>query len=331
MRNKKVLFIYISFFGYENEITNAIIKKGADVIAYDERFSNKKIVKITYRFFPFLSKIISFIYFFLIYQKVKKLDKIDFLFVLKGEVIPYWFIKKIKSRFENASLIYYTWDSFKNNPNGVKIHEIFDKSFTFDIKDSQEFNLIFRPLFSVFYNKSVSKPNNYLAGTIITAHSDRIGVFNRIYNELGLNNIETKYYLYSRIKIIDRIKKTLIKSSKIVLFDKPLTIKDSYEFLSDVKYVIDINHPQQTGLTMRSIEALVNKKKLITTNSNIKDYCFFNENNICVVDRLAIKISERFLNTDFLEYPEEIIQALTIDGWIEAIFSEEKLNWITVK
>jgi hypothetical protein len=331
MRDKNILFVYISFFGYEKEIIKAITKKGGNVIAVDERISNCKIVKIIYRFFPKFSKLISFFYFFLVYQKVKKIKKVDFFFVLKGEVIPYWFIKKIKSRYSRSNLIYYTWDSFENNSNGLKIYKIFDRSFTFDIEDSKNYKLIFRPLFSVFTENSAIKPKKSLAGTIITAHSDRISVFNRIKNELVLNNIETKYYLYSRIKFIDRIKKFLANSNQIVFNDKPLTIQESNEFLSEVKFVIDINHPQQTGLTIRTIEALVNGKKLITTNSSIRDYCFFNETNICIVDRLEIKINESFLNSEFMGYSQEITQSLTIDGWIEAIFFGEKVNWKTVK
>ena len=34
---------------------------------------------------------------------------------------------------------------------------------------------------------------------------------------------------------------------------------------------IDINHPNQTGLTMRTIEMVAMNKKLMTTNLNIKN------------------------------------------------------------
>lgn len=49
--------------------------------------------------------------------------------------------------------------------------------------------------------------------------------------------------------------------------------------------VIDIQHPRQMGLTMRCIETMGAKRKLITTNGHIAEYDFYDPNNILIVDR----------------------------------------------
>ena len=52
--------------------------------------------------------------------------------------------------------------------------------------------------------------------------------------------------------------------------------------ISKSKAILDINHPSQVGLTMRTFETLGANKKLITTNENIKIYDFFDKENIDV-------------------------------------------------
>ena len=56
------------------------------------------------------------------------------------------------------------------------------------------------------------------------------------------------------------------------------------DILKKSKAVIDCPIPNQNGLTMRTFEALALNTKLITTNKNIKEYEFYTENNIYVVD-----------------------------------------------
>lgn len=51
------------------------------------------------------------------------------------------------------------------------------------------------------------------------------------------------------------------------------------------KAQIEIQHPSQKGLTTRAFESLGTKTKLITTNPAIRQYDFYNSNNILIIDR----------------------------------------------
>ena len=52
------------------------------------------------------------------------------------------------------------------------------------------------------------------------------------------------------------------------------------EIFSDSRCILDAPQAGQVGLTIRTIECLGAKRKLVTTNSDIKNYDFYNENNI---------------------------------------------------
>jgi len=84
---------------------------------------------------------------------------------------------------------------------------------------------------------------------------------------------------------------------------------------------IDMEDVNQNGLTIRTIEALGAKKKLITTNQYVKEYDFFNENNILIVDRYNPIIPTEFLNAAWSEIPVEIYKKYSINSWLNIILA----------
>ena len=71
---------------------------------------------------------------------------------------------------------------------------------------------------------------------------------------------------------------------------------------------------------MRTIEALVLKKKLITTNINIKYEDFYSPENFLIVDRARPVIPAEFLNTPYKEIESNIINSYSLESWLKKIF-----------
>ena len=80
---------------------------------------------------------------------------------------------------------------------------------------------------------------------------------------------------------------------------------------------MDVNHPLQYGLTSRSIEALGANRKLITTNSNVKAYDFFNENNILIIDRKNPIIKEEFFYKNYIKPNKETYEKYSLAASID--------------
>ena len=90
-------------------------------------------------------------------------------------------------------------------------------------------------------------------------------------------------------------------------------------YLNKCKTVIDIQHPKQIGLTMRTIEMLGLKKKLITTNTDIVNYDFYNKNNICVIDRENIEIDKSFFLSDYDYDTDNCREKYSLDFFINEL------------
>ncbi len=319
LEGKRVLFIGIGFYDYESTIKKNLEKYGAIVDFYLEQPS--------YLLSGLYGKIINK----LKYQKniIKKhhkkmLDetkakKYDIVFVLKGENLTIDFIKALKHQQENAIFIMYQWDSINRVSNALDMIPFFDKVFSFDRIDCEKYEkLEFRPL---FFRESIEKKildYKYDLVFIGWLHADRMELIKEIENICKIKKITTFIYLFTGIKTYMSF---LLKKQSQSLHVKPLNYKKVNDYYNSTKVILDLPHPLQNGLTMRTIEAIGANKKLITTNQDIKNYDFYDEDNICILDKENIDIKNDFFEKPYKQISEVIKNRYCLDSWIEDVFA----------
>jgi len=79
----------------------------------------------------------------------------------------------------------------------------------------------------------------------------------------------------------------------------------------------------QYGLSFRVFEAMALEKKIITDNEKIKNYDFYNPNNILVLNKDFSNITKEFFETPYQALPEEIYKKYTLEKWVERVFNLE--------
>ncbi|WP_459127764.1 hypothetical protein [Latilactobacillus curvatus] len=103
-------------------------------------------------------------------------------------------------------------------------------------------------------------------------------------------------------------------------FQKELSYKEMLTLQSKARIILDILQDGQYGITLRPLEALFMKKKLITNNRNICNEDFYNSNNIFVLtDKTTPLQLIEFMKRDFEEIPVEVTKKYTFKGWIDCI------------
>ncbi len=90
--------------------------------------------------------------------------------------------------------------------------------------------------------------------------------------------------------------------------------------IREAKAVLDIGQGQQlqSGLSFRVYEALGFEKKLITTNSTISKYDFFNKKNIQILDA-SLKIEDSFFVTPYEKPDNKVLQKYTLSSWVKNV------------
>ncbi|MEL4250830.1 hypothetical protein AAEH72_07410 [Shewanella xiamenensis] len=329
LTGKKVLFICPRFFGYEHEIELELRRLGAHVDFYDERPFSSSIAKIFNRlnFKTIIKKQIQDYYSEILQQATKV--KYDYLFVIAPETMTANFILDFKSKNNKVKTILYLWDSIENKKNALGLVQYFDKVVTFDKNDSiVDHKIAFLPLFYIEayggdYN--AKRKLSYDLAFIGTAHSGRYNLVNQIVENIQSENTNNFLFFFSPSKLLFLLKKILTNelsgiSIKNISF-QPMAFREVINILGDSRVVIDIEHPSQNGLTMRTIEMLGMQKKLITTNKNVMEYDFYNPVNILVVDRKDLSIDTSFLRTEYQPVDAKIRENYSLSSWLMNLFS----------
>lgn len=328
LENKKILFISVSFFNYEKIIKQKLEQRGAVVDFFDERPSNSIFIKGLLRIKRDAYALQIKKYYNNILEGVSG-KNYDYFFLIKGEVIPVFFIEKIKAMNPGIILIYYNYDSFYNNPNALDFLPLFDYNFTFDTDDAEKYKLNFRPLFYSDDYKGIrlekqEKEMSQDIAFIGTAHSDRYLISESISKEAEKIGRKHFAFYYSQGRLVFLYKSIFDKSFK--KFDyKKLSFKSlSHKQIIDIyrksNYILDINHPGQKGLTMRTFETLGAGKKLITTNDDIKKYKIYQSGNVLVIDRNDVHLDPDFFEQGAQAFHSDVLYSMSIDGWIDDIF-----------
>lgn len=324
LNNKSILFFSPQFFGYQTEIKNKLEELGAKTLWFDDRPSNHFISKVLLRINKrFLKKTSNKYYEGIINRLNNENHQFDYILFISPESISKESLKKLKKNFSSSKFILYMWDSFKNKQALDLLNE-FNTVFSFDPNDCEKYHVKFRPLF--FLDLYKSTPNLSLSYDLLfigTAHSDRYNFVKKIVNNLD-TKLVLKLFFYLNSHPLFVLKKIFDRDFRKVKYKdisfNSLTLKENAALLKNSKIVLDINHPKQIGLTMRTIETLGAQKKLITTNKDIINYDFYTDNNILIIDRENPVIPEQFINSFFRASNEDILNKYSLRGWINEIF-----------
>ena len=321
---KRVLFIGIGFYDYDLIIQQAIEKLGFEVDYFCETPKTITYTISNHLKIRSISNRIKSKHSILIATKYK--ENYDFIFVIKGGVITPKSLEIIRQKNKTAKTILYLWDSIKRMSNYKKIESYFDTIYSFDRVDALNDNkLKFKPLFYRSEYKRDESNHSFLFDLFFIgwAHSDRATLLQKIASILEEQKLKVKFFIFVG-KMSYYISKS-IRTVRSMTIQEPISPKEVVKYSTQSRAILDLAHPLQTGLTMRTIEVLFGiNRKLITTNKDIANYSFYNENNILIINRENLEIPKSFFEKDFIPYPKEFIDSFFIENWVKDFFYEDK-------
>lgn len=321
LAGKRVLFFAVRYFGYEQHIIAELRRRGAEVDYLPDRPFNTPMMTAITRYSR-----AAVMYFADRYYRRKLTEfgekQYDLVFVINGQTLSKGLLANLRDRLPRARFLFYIWDSMHNKPKAHQILPFFDECVTFDPEAALQYGMRLLPLFFAPGFEAIDIEPEYDLSFIGTAHSDRFRIISTI--DRGLTpDVSRLWYLFLQAPWVFYAQKTINPAFKQASYADfkyktlPFTIVQDSFFKS--RAIIDMEHPNQTGLTMRTFEAIGARKKLITTNSNIKNYDFYNPNNIHVIDRNNPHIPLEFLKTPYITLPPSTYYQYSLSGWIDNV------------
>ncbi len=326
LSGKKILLIANK--GYFAEIIEEFSANGA--VGYyigdtpNEGFFQKVFGRLNFK--PYIKLILDKYY----YRELEKVKNIDFDYVLciRGEYTSRDVLERIRSLYPKAKLVLYMWDSLQNNKHIKEKWDCYDSVLTFDRKDYLKYKsrIGFLPL---FYCESrlpkIKKKIKYDISFVGTGHQDRVQIVKKVRKKCEELGLSFYAYVYSPHIFVFLFNKLFNKYYRRVRLKdvrfKRMSLSKAYAIYSRSNVILDVESSTQTGLTMRTIENIGTKKKLLTTNADIINYDFYNENNVCVFNRKNVDFEKKFFCNKYQELPEEIYNKYSLKQWVINVLS----------
>lgn len=330
LQGKSVLIVSPSFFGYEMAVKDKLMEWGATVTLVDDRPTNSSVTKALIRIHKDLLKAkIAGYYKEIAARTITK--KFDVIFLLNPEALPIGFLDVCKLRWPNAYYVMYMWDSVRNRKHTLDFVPYCDQVFTFDRDDAESYGFKFRPLFYLdAYGEIRHKEEidyKYDLCFMGTVHSDRYLIARDVRNWCEHQGLSYFFYFYVQGQALYWFNSLSGKDAMPRMDEvsfKKMSATNIVEIVADSRAVLDIQHPMQTGLTMRTLETLGAARKLVTTNVEVKGYDFYNEKQVKVIARTepVATLDLEFFKNDMCCQSLEKIEAYSIGSWLYDIMSE---------
>lgn len=240
---------------------------------------------------------------------ISEIGKQDVILIIRPDKLEEKTLVELK-KYSNKFYSFY-FDSIDNFPKKINIIPIFHKVFSYEKEDVKNYNLEFLTNFIYDVEPQARHTTKYKVFNI-SSFDERFETLKKIASYMKKEAIN--------YKILVR-KERVYKDELINVIADYLPLNEVKKLILDSEILLDIQKKNQYGLSFRVFEALGYQKKIITTNTDIVNYDFYNPNNILVLDINNIYIPKTFLNTAYEHISETILFPYTLEGWINKVFN----------
>ena len=243
-------------------------------------------------------------------QKILELlnsrPKQDVILVIRPDKLEKSLLPKLKNK--TYRFISYYFDGLKNIPEQIKLIPQFDEVFSYEKSDVRNYGLRFITNFIPVDNYENRKGEGVFN---VSSYDDRFFTLEEIARQLYEYNYPYKFIVR---------KEKPVSSKRIKVRPEYLSLEEVQEYIELAGILLDIQKDDQQGLSFRVFEALGADKKLITTNADVKNYDFYDPNNILIIDKNNPVIPPEFLINEAVPVPEEIKVKYRREYWIREVF-----------
>lgn len=238
----------------------------------------------------------------------KKLNEVDTLICFSTN--PIESLEYIKKNNPKIRLIYWYWDpAYRNITQPNQISDSLCEKWSFDMDDCKKYCMKYN---TTFYLDNIKLPKTKPLYDVIFIGQDkgRQVYLDNLYKQFEFNEIKSFFYI-----VDDNLSRW---NSNI---QHPAIPYVKYlEYLSKSIAILDVMQEGQRGLSLRPMESIFFKKKLITNDQSILENDFYDSNNIFILGIDDFSTINNFINTAYKELPNEIIYKYDFTNWLNRFF-----------
>jgi hypothetical protein len=342
----RVLLITPEFYGIEKIIKSVLEKSDYEVTWFENKTLSFDYhgTKSKFKFLRRLYFLICLPKFRYIRKELKTVNnlKYDVLFAVNAHIVCNYLFRKLKNENPGLYSVLYLWDSFSMF-NWTKELRFFNKVYTFDRDDSIKYKIEYKPNFYIKGNNNAIHKTEFDLFFVGKFSPERLTRIDKMLNlsddsEIqyfirlwpGYKMLFHNHFIYGFIKKFN-FKRTWVKDyilnyeafEGIIRRDFLVTNSLDHEAVQHnllcSNVILDLPYKLQTGYTHRLIEALANGKKIITTNSRIREEAFYDARQIRIIDEKNQEIDLNWIREKSTFPIQKNILDLELSKWLKSI------------
>lgn len=226
--------------------------------------------------------------------------------VMRDEYILY-----LSKKYPKKRLILWYWNPVRKSINPDLLNNISCEKWSYSIEDCEKFNLRYNTTFYFFELANDLKGNN--SGNpiydvlFVGRDKGRLNILLKFKEEFETLGLKTKFHI-TPTKWYEKLRNNIYRSD--IGYDEIINL------VTKSRAILDVVQDQGDGLTLRVMESLFFKKKLITNNTSLKNYDFYDSNNIFILGSDSLDRLKDFMEIPFAELSSEIVQKYDFRYWL---------------
>lgn len=219
---------------------------------------------------------------------------------------------ELKKKFPDVRIIFYLRDPLTKviNPYRLKkTHGV--ETWTFSRSDAEQYKLNYNHQFFSGIKEYCLKKIEYdvfFVGGVNKFYKKRVEILKKLSKIFDENNITYFFGIVYDEKY---------KGEKVFEMDHWLDEQEYLNMVEKSRVMLDLIEPDYSWMTLRPLEALWYKKKLITNFKDIQKEDFYIKENVYILEDNDERNIVNFLNSEWKEAPAQIYEAYSFKKWLE--------------
>ena len=263
---------------------------------YKEAIIYSKIIKVIFKYFKFPQT-----YWYGDWKRdISPIKTVIFVAPRKESGI----VKYLKKKNRSIRIIYWYWDPvFRTGMPSSELSNIAEL-WSFDPDDCKKYDMMFNTTF--YFNDILLPPSEIQFDAVFLGinkgRKDKLQKLEDMLNKAGLH---TYFHIVPD------------KSEGVKNVPGRISYQEYLTLLSKSKAIIDVNPVGQSGLTLRPMESIFFKKKLITNDISIMSQDFYNPINIFIIGRDKEEYLKEFIDSPYIELDHLMVESYDVSKWVE--------------
>lgn len=212
----------------------------------------------------------------------KNLNPICFIFFSRNLTLEkYGYLEFLRRKYPDSKFVCFFSDLMNTHVeiDILEIKKLFDLVISYDLGEANKYDVEYHPtVYSktlIEQNDKIKKSDVYFLGAV----KNRFAKIILIYKYLKRKGLKCEFYL-TNVKPEEQI------HDEGLHYISQMTYQENLQHVLKTECILEIMQSNATGYTMRTWEAIMYDKKLLTDNTAINNAPFYNTTNIFVFENI---------------------------------------------